>query len=88
MFLIAGQDKKNRQFFDTPVIVPRDYTERPQSVEANCSYMLNVNTDQNFEGSWNWIKKIENKELQMDISWLGNGDTSELVINILKKFLE
>ena len=84
----SGTGQEEPAIFDTPVIVPRDYTERPQSVEANCSYMLNVNTDQNFEGSWNWIKKIENKELQMDISWLGNGDTSELVINILKKFLE
>ena len=83
----SGTAQEEPAFFNTPVIVPRDYTERPQSIEANCSYMLDVNTDQKFEGSWKWIENLENKELQMDISWLGNGDTSELVINILKKYL-
>ena len=50
--------------------------------------MLDVNTDQTFEESWNWINKIENKELHVDISWLGEGNTSELVINILHKYLK
>ena len=83
----SGTGQEEPAMLDTPVIVPRDYTERPQSVGANCSYMLDVNTDQMFEESWSWIQKIENKELQMDISWLGEGNTSELIIKHLKKFL-
>ena len=41
----SGTAQEEPAIFDTPVIVPRDFTERPQSVEANCSYMLNVNDD-------------------------------------------
>ena len=56
-------------------------------IDANCSYMLDVNSDSKFEDSWNWLSKIENKELTMDIKWLGDGNTSELVVTHLKQFL-
>ena len=83
----SGTAQEEPAIFNTPVIVPRDYTERPQSAEANCSYMLNVNTDDKFEESWNWLSKIENKELTMHVKWLGEGNTSDLVVENLKKFL-
>lgn len=83
----SGTAQEEPAIFNTPVIVPRDFTERPQSVEANCSYMLNINTDKVFEESWNWLSKIHNKELIMDIEWLGKGNTSKLVIEILKEYL-
>lgn len=83
----SGTAQEEPAIFDTPVIVPRDYTERPQSVKANCSYMLNVNNDSKFEDSWKWLFKIENKELYMDIKWLGQGNTSKLIIDKLKDFL-
>lgn len=82
----SGTAQEEPAIFDTPVIVPRDFTERPQSVDANCSYMLNVNDDSKFEESWNWLSKIENKELTMDVKWLGEGNTSELVVEKLKEF--
>lgn len=82
----SGTAQEEPAIFDTPVIVPRDFTERPQSVDANCSYMLNVNDDSTFEESWNWLSKIENKELTMDVKWLGEGNTSELVVEKLKQF--
>ena len=83
----SGTAQEEPAIFETPVIVPRDYTERPQSVEANCSYMLDVNTDQVFGESWNWLNKIHNKDLIMDINWLGKGNTSELIIKHLKNYL-
>ena len=83
----SGTAQEEPAIFGTPVVVPRDYTERPQSVEGNCSYMLNVNMTDKFEESWNWVSKIENKELDVDISWLGDGNTSEMVITKLKEFL-
>ena len=83
----SGTAQEEPAIFNTPVIVPRDYTERPQSAEANCSYMLNVNTDDKFEESWNWLSKIENKELTMDVKWLGEGKTSDLILERLKLFL-
>lgn len=89
LFIISdsGTAQEEPAIFDTPVIVPRDYTERPQSVEANCSYMLNVNNDSKFEDSWFWLSKLENKELSMDVKWLGEGNTSDLVIEKLKNFI-
>ena len=84
----SGTAQEEPAIFDTPVIVPRDFTERPQSIDANCSYMLNVNTDQVFEESWNWLNKIHNKDLIMDINWLGKGNTSELIIKHLKNYLQ
>jgi UDP-N-acetylglucosamine 2-epimerase len=84
----SGTAQEEPAIFDTPVIVPRDFTERPQSVEANCSYMLLVNSDSKFEDSWNWLSKIKSKELVMDVKWLGEGNTSELVVEKIKEFLK
>jgi len=83
----SGTAQEEPAIFDTPVIVPRDFTERPQSVDGNCSYMLDVNHDSKFEESWNWLSKIERKELTMDVTWLGDGNTSDLIIKKLKDFL-
>lgn len=83
----SGTAQEEPAIFDTPVIVPRDYTERPQSIKANCSYMLNVNNDLEFQDSWSWLSRIENKELLMDIEWLGKGTTSNLILKHLKTFL-
>jgi UDP-N-acetylglucosamine 2-epimerase (non-hydrolysing) len=83
----SGTGQEEPAIFDTPVIVPRDYTERPQSVEANCSYMLDVNSSSNFEESLEWLSKIENNELTVDLKWLGGGNTSELIIKELNHFL-
>jgi UDP-N-acetylglucosamine 2-epimerase (non-hydrolysing) len=83
----SGTAQEEPAIFDTPVIVPRDFTERPQSVEAKCSYMLNVNSESNFEDSWDWLSKIESKELTMNIEWLGDGNTSNLVVEKIKNFI-
>ena len=49
--------------------------------------MLNVNNTDHFEESFKWLSKIKNKELIMDLKWLGEGNTSELIVNKLKLFL-
>ena len=90
-FLISdsGTGQEEPPFFSTPVIVPRDFTERPQSVEANNSYMLDVNVDVNTEhdGSFEWLDKYFDGELEVSTEWLGEGNTSDLIIDGLKKFL-
>lgn len=90
LFIISdsGTAQEEPAILGTPVIVPRDFTERPQSLNANCSYMLDVNTNNKFSKSWEWLEKIKNKKLIMDIKWLGEGNTSELIINNIKKFLD
>lgn len=89
LFIISdsGTAQEEPAIFNTPVIVPRDFTERPQSIDANCSYMLNVNTDREFEKSWEWLSKIHNKDLVINTEWLGKGNTSQLVIEKIKNYL-
>ena len=41
----SGTAQEEPSILGTPVIVPRDFTERPESVENNCSFMINVNDD-------------------------------------------
>lgn len=84
----SGTGQEEPALFNTPVIVPRDYTERPQSVEANCSYMLNVNYLNNEDMSYEYLDNIWNKKLQINTEWLGNGDTSKMVIEKLKDFFK
>jgi len=81
LFLISdsGTGQEEPALFKTPVIVPREFTERPQSVKANCSFMLDLNS---FEPSVDYLES----KLNMDTSWLGDGNTSKLIINHLKTF--
>ena len=72
----------------TIVIVPRDYTERPQSITGNCSYMLKADNLSNTQESFDWIEKHKSGEITIDVNWLGEGRTSELVLEHLKTFLD
>lgn len=83
----SGTGQEEPALMNTPVIVPRDYTERPQSVQYNCSFMLNANTLVNNKESHSWIEKCDNKEIVLDTKWLGGGNTSELVVSHLEHFL-
>jgi UDP-N-acetylglucosamine 2-epimerase (non-hydrolysing) len=67
----------------TPVIVPRDFTERPQSVAANCSVMLNANNLSNSDACLRWAL---NKP-KLDFNWMGDGKTSANILNILENNL-
>lgn len=82
----SGTAQEEPALLDTPVIVPRDFTERPESVENNCSFMVNVNKkgDSTWDKSQLWL--LSNSE-KRDTKWLGDGTTSEQIINILKQVL-
>lgn len=82
----SGTAQEEPALLGTSVIVPRDYTERPESVEHNCSYMIDVNTDNHYSqvNSESWL--LINAE-KRDPSWLGDGTTSEQIIEILKREL-
>ena len=78
----SGSAQEEMAFFDTFVICPRDYTERPQSVKAGCSYMLDVNS----EDKWNEsFEQINNNHL-FEKEWLGDGNTSQHIIDILNQY--
>jgi UDP-N-acetylglucosamine 2-epimerase (non-hydrolysing) len=76
----SGTSQEEPALLETKVIVPRDFTERPESIENNCSFMLNKN---NFDQSFAWLNS--NKKIQ--IEWLGNGKTSKKITSILKKHI-
>ncbi len=82
----SGTAQEEPSLLNTPVIVPRDFTERPESVENNCSFMINVNNkmDRTWTHSESWLLLNCNKR---DVTWLGDGTTSEKIINILKEKL-
>jgi UDP-N-acetylglucosamine 2-epimerase (non-hydrolysing) len=76
----SGTAQEEPALLGTPVVVPRDYTERPESVENNCSIMLDVNgTNWSNAEAWLTINCSKSKT-----QWLGDGTTSERIIKILK----
>jgi UDP-N-acetylglucosamine 2-epimerase len=78
----SGTAQEEPAMLGTPVIVPRDFTERPESVESQCSFMLDVNSISNET----WSKSIDwlNSNPKLDTTWLGDGKTSESIMKILK----
>ena len=82
----SGTAQEEPAILKTPVIVPRDFTERPESLQYNCSYQIDVNTENNL--TWGVsLDYIERSEEFMDPSWLGDGTTAHKIIEILKKEL-
>jgi UDP-N-acetylglucosamine 2-epimerase (non-hydrolysing) len=82
----SGTAQEEPALFNTPVIVPRDFTERPESVIHNCSFMLDVNdtVNETHDESIKWLYELFNNRKKIDPSWLGDGKTSEKIIKILK----
>lgn len=83
----SGTGQEEPALLNTPVIVPRDFTERPQSYDFNCSKKFDCSA-QSYNDLFEWIEDVDAGRIHMNTNWLGNGDTSELIINHLKTFLE
>ena len=90
LFIISdsGTAQEEPALFDTPVIVPRDFTERPESVENNCSVMLDVNSLYN--STWTQSIKyidciLDGGTIKIETKWLGKGNTSDLIVNKIKE---
>jgi len=79
----SGTGQEEPALLQTPIVVPRDYTERPQSYQHHCSVKLDATT-LNSEEVFQWL---ENDALQIDASWLGNGQTSTQIIGHIQDFL-
>jgi len=83
----SGTGQEEPALLNTPVVVPRDFTERPQSYQHNCSRKLEVE-NLNAEDIFHWLNCIETGQLKMDASWLGHGNTSKLILNEIETFLK
>lgn len=84
----SGTSQEECPLLKTPVAVPRNFTERPESVEFGNSIMI---------GETRPIKKMLNETLKFfndytispaQIKWLGDGKTSDRIIKILQRKLE
>jgi UDP-N-acetylglucosamine 2-epimerase len=82
----SGTGQEEPALLETPVIVPRDFTERPQSYTNNCSKKLNAEI-LNYNEIFEWFESIENGSLEINSKWLGEGNTSKLIINKIINFL-
>jgi UDP-N-acetylglucosamine 2-epimerase len=76
----SGTAQEELALLNTPVIVPRDYTERPESVQNNCSYMIDVN-DINY--TWDNSFLYIDSKVKMNVKWLGDGTTSDKIVKVL-----
>jgi UDP-N-acetylglucosamine 2-epimerase (non-hydrolysing) len=87
IFLISdsGTAQEEPALLDVPVIVPRDFTERPESLENHCSIMLNINEFLGAKSTKKIDKFIKNYKKKKKSTWLGNGKTSNKIIEILSK---
>lgn len=88
-FLISdsGTGQEEPALLQTPVVVPRDYTERPQSYANGCSVRLDAER-LNSEEVWAWLSRVETGEISIDASWLGDGTTSHAIVRHIHAFLE
>ena len=83
----SGTAQEEPALFYTPVIVPRDFTERPESVANNCSFMLDVNTMHNstWMDSYEYIEDMDNGDKRIITNWLGDGNTSQIIVDKIKE---
>lgn len=85
----SGTGQEEPALLGTPVLVPRDYTERPQSYASNCSMQLSVEglLDAQLIAVRKWTDDYNSKRIIPDLNWLGNGNTSNLIVDGLIEFM-
>jgi UDP-N-acetylglucosamine 2-epimerase (non-hydrolysing) len=76
----SGTCPEEASILKTPVVVPRDENERWEAFYNDCAFLLDVNDNTNFALSFEWI---DGSPL-MDSSWLGDGNTSQHILDVLK----
>lgn len=89
LFIISdsGTAAEEPALLYTPVIIPRDFTERPESYDNNNSHPFYLNDfDWEYAMSLWWLKNWQKEK--SNTSWLGNGTTSDQIIQILLKYFD
>lgn len=83
----SGTSQEECPLLGVPVAVPRKFTERPESVENGNSVMVGETNPVGFMAD-KTINFFKNYEISAEkIKWLGDGTTSQKIIDILKKEL-
>ncbi len=83
----SGTSQEECPLLGVPVVVPRKHTERPESVENGNSILIGEDRPVNKMVS-ETISFFENYSVsKKQLKWLGDGKTSERIVNILKREL-
>ena len=84
----SGTSQEECPLLGVPVAVPRDYTERPESVEFGNSVLVGESKpiSDMIDASARFFDSYSVSDEQ--IRWLGDGRTSERVVDILERELE
>lgn len=85
MFVVSdsGTAQEELSLINKKVIVPRDFTERPESMSYNCSRLINMDNTRIWYKTINWAIDESNT----DSSWLGNGNASDQIVSVLENYL-
>jgi len=80
----SGTSHEEPALLNTPVVVPRLYTERPQSIDNYCSVLLNTEEEgMSWEYSHLYLKRYWEGSIQPNLDWLGDGKTASRIVNII-----
>lgn len=83
----SGTSQEECPLLGVPVVVPRKCTERPESVQFGNSILIGENRPIN-KMLIETISFFENYSVsKAQLKWLGDGKTSQKIVNILKKEL-
>ena len=88
LFIISdsGTAQEEPALLNIPVLVPREFTERPESVTNGCSKMLDLDDDTKWEDQIMWATSssfLNNNKSE----WLGDGTTASKIVNTLRDHL-
>jgi len=83
----SGTAQEETALLGTPVLVPRDYTERPQSVVFGCSIMVNANDvrQKDVNRYVEWVDRTLSEPDRMKTEWLGDGNTAQRIVEIIER---
>ena len=82
----SGTAQEEPALLDVPVLVPRDFTERWESVQCGNSLMVDVG-QQRPEAAQEGISFVRNFQTPADVAWMGEGKTADLIVNTLAERL-
>lgn len=83
----SGTSQEECPLLGVPAVVPRNFTERPESVENGNSILVgeHENLDIMVNKTIEFFKNYSNSK--KDIAWLGDGNTSKKIVKILMEKL-
>mgnify|MGYP001361875655 CR=1 FL=1 len=78
----SGTAQEEPALLGIPVLVPRAFSERPESYENNCSFKLLLDDENSWIRSFEWLSTLAKSP---STTWLGDGNTSRDILEVLER---